>query len=110
MITMKKLDLFWRHNSLAIKIYTAEAVFRSKLLYELGLESAQVIHSVSKSLETFQLKVSRQLLKMDTVYGNRANTNNVVFQLPSQHMEEGGKTTKVVSFEEVYRKLKIKAA
>lgn len=53
MIVMKKLDLFWRHSdcSAAIKIYTAEAVLRSKLLHV--LESAQLIPSVAKRLDTF---------------------------------------------------------
>ena len=59
MITMKKLDLFWRHSDCptAIKIYTAEAVLRAKLLY--GLESTQLIPSVARKLEIFQLKVLR---------------------------------------------------
>ena len=50
MVTMKKLDLFWRHSNCntAIKIHTAEAVLRSKLLY--GPESAQLIPSVVKRM------------------------------------------------------------
>ena len=50
MVTMKKLDLFWRHSDCptAVKIYTAEAVLRAKLLY--GLESTQLIPSVARKL------------------------------------------------------------
>ena len=60
MAIMKKLDLFWRHSNcpIHIKVYTADAVLRSKLPY--GLESAQLIPSVLKKLETFQLKVLRK--------------------------------------------------
>ena len=46
MATMKKLDIFWGHSncSTAIKIHTADAVLRSKLLY--GFESSQLIPSI----------------------------------------------------------------
>ena len=56
----KKLDLFWRHSpcSKAIEVQTADAVLRSKLLY--GIESTQLIPSMLKRLETFQLKVLRK--------------------------------------------------
>ena len=60
MATMNKLDLFWRHSDCPahVKVYTADAVLRSKLLY--GLESAQLIPSVLNKLETFQLKAFRK--------------------------------------------------
>ena len=60
MATMKKLDTFWRHSNCdtAIKIHVADAVLRSKLLY--GLESAQLIPSIAKKLDTFQLKALRR--------------------------------------------------
>ena len=63
MATMKKLDLFWRHSNcdIAVKVYTADAILRAKLLY--GLESAQLIPSVAKRMETLQLKVLRKILK-----------------------------------------------
>ena len=58
--TMVILDLFWRHSncSKAIKVQTADAVLRSKLLY--GIKSTQLIPSMLKRLETFQLKVLRK--------------------------------------------------
>ena len=60
MAILKKLDIFWRHPDcpIHIKVYTADAVLRAKLLD--GLESAQLIPSVFKKLETFQLKVLRK--------------------------------------------------
>ena len=61
MVTLTKLDLFWRHSncSKAIKVPTADAVLRSKLLY--GIESTQLIPSMLKRFETFQFKVLRQI-------------------------------------------------
>ena len=47
---------------------------------------------------------------MDTTYVNRANNNNLVFHIANQKMDEEGTTRKVISIEEAYRKLKIKAA
>ena len=60
MATMKKLDIFWRHSDCPthIKVYTADAVLRTKLLY--GMESVQLIPSVLKKIETFKLKVLRK--------------------------------------------------
>jgi len=60
MAPMKKLDLFWRHSDCPahVKVYTADAVLRTKLLY--GLESAQLIPSVLKKLETFQLTSTKK--------------------------------------------------
>lgn len=109
MITMKKLDVFWRHSNcdIAIQIYTAEAVLRSTLLY--GLESIQLIPSVAKRVETFQQKVLRTNLRMDTTYVNRANNNNLVLHIANQKNGRRRTTRNVISFEEVYRKLKIKA-
>ena len=80
MITMTNLDIVWRHNhcDTAIKIYTADAYRRSKLLY--GLESAQRIPSITKKLESFQLKVLRKILRLDTTYIDMANNNQVVFR------------------------------
>ena len=42
MITMKKLNLFWRHSNCntATKVHVAEAVLRAELSY--GVESAQL--------------------------------------------------------------------
>lgn len=108
MVIMKKLDIFWRHSdcSTAIKIYTAEAVLRAKLLY--GLESAQLIPSVAKKLETFQRKVLRKILNMKTTYVERSNTNDKVFQKANEKLEEEGKTKTVVTFIEAYQKQKKK--
>ena len=112
MATMKKLDIFWRHSDCptSIKLYTADAVPRSKLLY--GLESAQLIPSVLKRLEVFQLKVLRKILKIETTYINRANTNQNIFDRINNEMENENrkKKKKVISFVEAYKKVKRKRA
>ena len=110
MAIMKKLDLFWRHSDcpVHIKVYTADAVLRSKLLY--GLESAQLIPSVLKKLETFQLKVLRKILKIETTYINRVNSNVSIFNRINTMMEEEGKSKRVISFVDAYNKIKRKRA
>ena len=84
------------------EVYTADAVLRSKLLY--GLESAQLIPSVLKKLETFQLKVLRKILKIDTTYINRVNSNASVFNRINTMMEEEGRRKRVISFVDAYKK------
>ena len=110
MMTMKKLDIFWRHSNcgIAIKIYTADVILRSKLLY--GLESAQLILSVANRMETFQLKVLRKIFQMDTTSINRGHTNDTVYLTANNKMQEQGKKKEVIKFTEVYKKLKEKLA
>ena len=98
MAIMKKLCLFWRHSNcpIHIKVYTADAVLRSKLLY--GLESAQLIPSVLKKPETVQLKVLRKILKIETTYINRVNSNVSIFNRINTMMEEEGKNKRVISW------------
>ena len=110
MVTMKKLDMCWRHSNCdtAIKIHTADAVLRSKLLY--GFESSQLIPSRLKRLEVFQLKVLRQMLRMHTTHIDRNSSNQKVFDRANQQMQEEGKTTKIVTFIEVYKTLKRNSA
>ena len=88
MATMKKLDLFWRHSNcdIAIKVYTADAILRAKLLY--GLESAQPIPSVAKRMETLQLKVLRRILRLSTTYIDRERNNHSIFDRTNQAIEE----------------------
>ena len=94
MAIMKKLDLFWRHSDcpVHVKVYTADAVLRSKLLY--GLESAQLLPPVQKKLEIFQLKVLRKMLKMETTYINRASTNETIYRKVNEKIAAEGKRKK----------------
>ena len=114
MVTMRKLDLFWRHSNCgtAIKLQVADAVLRSKLLY--GIESSQLTPAAVRRLETFQLKVIRKILKMNTTFIDRANTNEVVYKTANRKLEQecrGNQPPKKLgTFADAYRKLKIKRA
>ncbi len=90
MTVLKKLDLFWLHSDCPTrtKIIALDAIIRAKLLY--GLESAQLIPSVLKRLETFQLKVLRKILRLQTTYMDRANTNKKVYRLANDQMKAEG--------------------
>ena len=63
-----------------------------------------------KRLETFQLKVLRKILRNDTTYVDRRNTNQTVFDRANQKLEEEGKNTRVVTFIQAYKKQKRKRA
>ena len=114
MATMEKLDFFWRHSNcdIAVKVYTADAILRAKLLY--GLEPAQLIPSVAKRMETLQLKVLRKILRLNTTFIDRENNNYSIFERTIQAVESENanrkKKKKVVPFVEAYSKLKRKRA
>ena len=74
-------------------IYVADAVPRSKLLY--GLESAQLLPLVVRSIETFQSTALGKILRMGITYVDRARTNAVAFQTACDKMAEEGKQTKL---------------
>ena len=61
-----------------MKVYTADAILRAKLLC--GLESAQLIPSIAKRIETLQLKVLRKILRLNTTYIDRENNNYSIFE------------------------------
>ena len=61
-------------------------------------------------LEVLQLKVFRNISKLDKPYVTRANTNQVVVNLANLKMEEEGKHKSIISFPYVYKKLERKLA
>ena len=79
-LTWKKLSEFWKHSDcdVRMKLCIYDAVIRTKLVY--GLESVQVNDSLKTKIDAFQLKGLRQILKMQTTYVNRLNTNKEVFR------------------------------
>ena len=92
-VTWKRLDTFWKHSdcSVKVKLGVYDAVVRAKLIY--GLESVQLNQSLKQKIDTFQLKGLRQILKMQTTYINRENTNDLVFQRANEAMQmERGRT------------------
>ena len=84
-----------------------DAVIRSKLLY--GLESAQLNTEHLHKLDVFHLKGLRKILKMDTTYIDRENTNLRVIQEANQQIENAGGKKHIVLFSEAYKIAKIDA-
>ena len=83
-MTWKKLAEFWKHSDCSIKqkLVVYDAIIRTKLIY--GFESVQVNDTLKSKLDAFQLKGLRQILKIQTTYVNRANTNDVVYTKASK--------------------------
>ena len=50
-------------------------------LYIYGLESVQINDSLKNKIDAFQLKGLRQILKLQTTYMNRTNSNEHVFRV-----------------------------
>ena len=63
------------------------AVVRSKLLY--GMESAHLISSILSRLNTVQLKGFRKIMKWQTTYVRRENTNVRLLEAVKQELREG---------------------
>ena len=63
MMTLNKLDTFWRHSNCPtkFKIIALDAVIRSKLLY--GLDTAQINEAQMQRLDLLQLKALRKYLE-----------------------------------------------
>ena len=85
-LTWKRLETFWKHSdcSIRLKLSVYDAVVRSKLIY--GLESVQVNDSLKAKIDAFQLKGLRQILKMQTTYVQRANSNEAVFSRANEEI------------------------
>ena len=69
----KKLENFWKHSNTdnRVKLQVYNAVITSKLLY--GLESANLTPGLKKSLDVFQARGIRQILKLDTTWAQIKN-------------------------------------
>ncbi len=91
MVVLKKLDIFWRHADVSLKrnIQAQEAVINTKLMY--GLESLQLPKSAHRRMDTFHLKGLRKLLRMETTYVNRANTNEEVYRRTGTALGDAGR-------------------
>ena len=97
MITLKKLDIFWRHSDCPIrfKLIAQDAVIRSKLLY--GLDTAQLNESQMQRIDLFQLKGLRKVLNMKTTFGqmeskeDRTNNNQEVFRRANEEINKDRK-------------------
>ena len=68
------------------KLIALDAVIRSKLMY--GLESAQLNEPQLKRLDLFHLKGLRKILRLETTYMNRANTNEEIYKDANEKIQE----------------------
>ena len=73
-----------------MKVYTADAILRAKLLY--GLESSQLIPSVAKRMETLQLKVLRKIFRLNTTFIDREITTTLSFKEQMMQWQQRTKT------------------
>lgn len=82
--TWFKLFPYWKTSGASKKwqIIVYDAVIRSKLLY--GLETVQLTEAMYKKIDAFQLRGLRKILKMQTTFMNRANTNKKVYEAATQ--------------------------
>ena len=99
MSILKKMHAFWRHSNcnLRFKITVMQAVLYSKILF--GLESAELTTGALRSLDTFQLKCLRKILKIKTTFVDRANTNESVYKRASEQLKNG---EEIVALSQVY--------
>ena len=69
----KKLENFWKHSNTdnRVKLQVYNAVITSRLLY--GLESANLTPGLKNSLDVFQARGIRQILKLDTTWAQIKN-------------------------------------
>ena len=77
---LKKLHIFWRRSNCSVKfkMQVVQAILVAHLLH--GMESAALPATSLHDLDTFQLKVLRTILHMDTTYVDKANTNAEVYR------------------------------
>ena len=108
-VTLQKLDLFWRHSSCPkkFKIIVLNAVLRTKIMY--GIDSAQLNEGELKKLDQFQLKGLRKILKLNTTYINRENTNKEIIERANRETQNTAHPhKKVIPFRQTYLSGKMK--
>ena len=78
---LNKLNVFWSKSSCPrrFKLVVLDAVVRSKLVY--GLEVTHLPKFLTQKLDVFQLKGLRKILKLQTTFVDRSNSNKKVFEM-----------------------------
>ena len=78
--TWNKLEVYWKHANTPDykKIQVYDAIIKSKLLY--GLDSVSINDTLRRQLDVFQMKGYRRILKLQTTFINKANTNIYVLK------------------------------
>ena len=79
-VTLRRLHPFLRNSNCTtkFKLEVLEAVVTAKVLY--GLESAALTQAQQQRLDVFYLKGLRKILRLDTTFVNRDNTNEEVYR------------------------------
>ena len=79
-----QLQLFWSKAGTTVKwrLRMFEAALSSKLLY--GLETTQLTKSELNSIDAFQMKMLRKILRVPSTYIDRAWTNQRIIEHLSQ--------------------------
>ena len=74
-----KLQAFWLHAPLPKKVIIEvyNSLIRSKLLY--SLESARMTGRICSRINAFHLQGLRRILRLQTTFINRNNTNELVY-------------------------------
>ena len=98
MITLKRLDTFWRKSScpIAFKITALDAVIKIKVLY--GTDSLQLNEPEQKRLEKLHLQAMRKILKWDTTFINRENKNTKIYEEVNRLIKEQGREKHISTF------------
>ena len=83
MAVLKKMELFWNRTKCnrKWKLQVFNAVIMTKLLY--GLETLEAPQGLHQSLNTFQLKGLRKIMKLNTTFVDRNNDNQTVYDKAS---------------------------
>lgn len=107
--TWMRLDLLWKDPSSSPKwkLLIYDAVIRSKLLY--SLETVHLTDSLRKKLNAFHLRGLRKILRMQTTFVDRRNTNCRVYEVASQAAYPDGHD-RVKPFTEVLDERRVRLA
>ena len=110
MPVLKKLDIFWLKTdcSKKWKLLVFNAVICSKLLY--GLETLEPTETAGRLLDTFQLKGLRKILKLNTTFIQRRNSNEYVFRRANEVLggPAEGRMRKIRPLTEILQERKLK--
>ena len=112
MTILKKLDIYWSkaNPSIKHKLHVYDAIIRSKLLD--GLESAAMNTSVKHSLDIFQLKGLRKILKIKATFVDRAQDHRTIYNTVQTHIHNstivGKQEKQYKTYSEVYEERKTK--
>ena len=89
---LQRMHCFWRHSNCTVKfkVTVLQAVLYAKILF--GLESAELTGTALRTLDAFQQKCLRKILKMKTTFIDRANTNEEVMKRANEQLKEREKS------------------